>query len=94
MPKELRSGTADLMQFLNKNLNKKVWFLLASGIVTGILVGVPDALGELLQLGAVTIYSLDEKQKFEKQFFLNVSHIFSWGEGSPSFASPRRGKTS
>ena len=87
MAEEFGSGTRDLMIFFTRHRGKRVWFLTASGVVSGTLDGTPDDTSKVLKLRNATIYAPGKKQKSAKEVVLLVRQIFSWGEGTPDFAA-------
>ena len=90
MDEEFKSGTSDLIQFLRKQKNRKVWVLLASGVLSGTLDRPPENPPYTFKLIDVTSYAPERGPQSQKDVVLRINEIFSWGEGVPSFANPKR----
>ena len=87
MAEEYKSGTSDLMQFLQTQEKKRVWFITSSGVVSGTLVYVPNHPRDVLKMIDVTKYTPGKKPERQKEASLNVDQVFSWGSGTPNFAT-------
>jgi hypothetical protein len=91
-PKELRTGAKDLLEFLSTHKLKLVWFLIAAGVVSGILAEPPETTFDAFKLINATIYEPDKQPRQQHEVLLFVRQVFSWGEGKAAFAQPKRPK--